>query len=76
MDELIRTIVTPFVDHPEDIQVTKEQSGERTTYILSVNKEDMGKVIGKRGRTAQAIRHIVYAAGLAHHEQVSLSIQD
>ena len=76
MDELIRTIVTPFVDYPEDIQVTKEESGERTTYILSVNKEDMGKVIGKRGKTAQAIRHIVHAAGLAHHEQASLSIRD
>ncbi len=76
MDELIRTIVTPFVDHPDDIQVTKEESGERTTYILSVNKEDMGKVIGKRGRTAQAIRHIIHAAGLAHHEQATLTIRD
>ncbi len=76
MDELIRSIVSPLVQFPEDIEVASESEGRQTTYILTVNKEDMGKVIGKKGRIAGAIRTIVHAAGRAHHEDVQLSIRE
>ena len=76
MDELIRTIVSPLVQFPEDIEVSSEKEGRQTTYVLTVNKEDMGKVIGKKGRIAGAIRTIVHAAGRAHHEDVQLSIRE
>ncbi|WP_338469846.1 KH domain-containing protein [Niallia sp. XMNu-256] len=62
MKELIETIVKPLVDFPDDVQVTVLEEDARITYQLSVNKNDMGKVIGKQGRVAKAIRTVVYAA--------------
>lgn len=76
MDELIKSIVTPLVDFPEDINVSEEEKEDGTTYILTVNKEDMGKVIGKKGRIAGAIRTIVHAAGRVQHQDVQLSIRE
>lgn len=62
MKELIETIVKPLVDFPDEVQVTVFEEDHRITYQLSVNKKDMGKVIGKQGRVAKAIRTVVYAA--------------
>lgn len=62
MKELIEYIAKALVDHPEQVKVT-EIEGERTSVIeLSVAKEDLGKVIGKQGKTARAIRTILTAA--------------
>ncbi|GGE41973.1 UPF0109 protein [Pullulanibacillus camelliae] len=76
MDELIKAVVCPLVDYPEDVRIIAEQEASRVNYTLSVNKEDMGKVIGKHGRTASAIRSVVHAAGLSHQENVTLTIQE
>lgn len=60
--ELIEFIAKALVDHPEQVRVS-EVEGERTSVIeLSVAKDDLGKVIGKQGRTASAIRVILGAA--------------
>lgn len=62
MKELITIIAKALVDKPEEVEVT-ETEGEQTCVIeLRVAKEDLGKVIGKQGRTAQAIRTILGAA--------------
>lgn len=62
MKELIEYIAKALVDHPESVKVV-EIEGEKTSVIeLSVAKEDLGKVIGKQGRTARAIRTILTAA--------------
>ena len=62
MKELIECIAKSLVDNPEEVSVT-ELEGEQTTVIeLKVAKEDMGKIIGKQGRTAMAIRTILGAA--------------
>ena len=62
MKELIAYIAKALVDKPEEV-VVKEIEGEQTSVIeLKVAKEDLGKVIGKRGRTAQAMRTILSAA--------------
>ncbi len=62
MKDLIETIVKSLVDFPEDVQVNVHEEETRITYQLSVNKSDMGKVIGKQGRVAKALRTVVYAA--------------
>ncbi|CAM3416304.1 KH domain-containing protein [Aeromicrobium ponti] len=74
MKELIETIVKPLVDFPEDVQVNVQEEDQRVTYQLSVNKNDMGKVIGKQGRVAKAIRTVVYAAGSSEQKKVFLEI--
>jgi predicted RNA-binding protein YlqC (UPF0109 family) len=62
MKELIEHIAKSLVDNPEEVSVT-ELEGEQTTVIeLKVAKEDMGKIIGKQGRTAMAIRTILGGA--------------
>ena len=62
MKELITSIARALVDKPEEVVVT-EREGERISVIeLRVAKEDFGKVIGKRGRTAEAIRIILTGA--------------
>lgn len=76
MKELIETIVKPLVDFPEDIQVMVLEEENRVTYQLSVNKTDMGKVIGKQGRVAKAIRTVVYAAGSSQQKKIFLEISE
>jgi uncharacterized protein len=76
MKELIETIVSALVDHPEDVQVTSREEDDKVTYILSVSKNDMGKVIGKQGRVAKAIRTVVYAAGSSQHKKIYLEISE
>jgi predicted RNA-binding protein YlqC (UPF0109 family) len=62
MKDLVRYIAKALVDHPEEVEVN-EIEGEQTSVIeLKVAKEDLGKVIGKQGRTARAIRTILSAA--------------
>ncbi len=74
MRELIETIVKPLVDFPEDVHVAAVEDETRITYHLTVNKTDMGKVIGKQGRVAKAIRTVVYAAGSSQQKKIFLEI--
>ncbi|MUV39988.1 UPF0109 protein [Lentibacillus sp. JNUCC-1] len=62
MKALIESIVTALVDHPEDVVVNTQEEDEKIVYHLTVHENDVGKVIGKNGRIAKAIRTVVYAA--------------
>ncbi len=74
MKQLIETIVKPLVDFPEDVRVDVKEDEQRIKYHLSVNKTDIGKVIGKQGRVAKAIRTVVYAAGSSQQKKIFLEI--
>ena len=63
MQELITEIVKALVDEPDQVVVTEVEGGQTIILELSVAKSDMGKVIGKKGRNAQALRTILSAAG-------------
>ncbi|HEO8419039.1 KH domain-containing protein [Niallia sp. FSL W8-0635] len=76
MKELIETIVKPLVDFPEEVAVTVTEEDNRITYLLSVNENDIGKVIGKQGRVARAIRTVVYAAGSLQQKKITVDIRD
>lgn len=76
MKELIETIVKPLVDFPDDVRVDVSEEDQRVTYLLTVNKSDMGKVIGKQGRVAKAIRTVVYAAGSSQQKKIFLEIHE
>jgi len=59
LKELLESLVRALVDHPEDVNV-REVKGDKTVILeLRVNKDDMGQVIGKEGRTVQAIRTLL-----------------
>ncbi len=74
MKELIKSIAQSLVDSPDKVEVT-EVIGVQTSVIeLRVAKEDLGKIIGKQGRTAKAIRIILSAASAKVHKRAVLEI--
>ncbi len=76
MKELLEFMIKRLVDEPEQVAVN-EISGEQTTvFELRVGKEDLGKVIGKQGRTARALRTVLSAAGVKDNKRVMLEIID
>lgn len=74
MKALIETVVTSLVDYPEDIVVTESEEETKIVYHLQVNEDDVGKVIGKNGRIAKAIRTVVYATRTDGNKRIYLDI--
>ena len=74
MKDLIKYMAQALVDNPEKVEVSEVQ-GEQTSVIeLRVAKEDLGKVIGKQGKTAKAMRTILSAASAKVHKRTVLEI--
>jgi predicted RNA-binding protein YlqC (UPF0109 family) len=74
MKELLELIAKSLVDQPDEVEV-KEIEGEQTTVLeLKVAREDLGKVIGKQGRTARSIRTILASAGMKLQKRVVFEI--
>ena len=74
MKDLITEIIQALVDHPEEVSVNEIRGSYTTVLELRVAKTDMGKVIGKQGRTAQAIRTILSAAAGKKRKNYMLEI--
>ena len=76
MKELVEYIARSLVDHPEEVTVSEYGSGSRIDIELSVAKDDMGRVIGKRGRVANAMRALLRVAAEREGKQASLDVTD
>jgi len=76
MEELIRYIATALVDHPEQIQIKETEQDDSIIIELTVAKEDLGKVIGKQGRTARAMRSLLSAAAGKVNKRSRLEIME
>ena len=76
MKELIERIARALVDHPEEVTVTALEGNQATVLELKVAKEDIGKIIGKQGRTAQAIRTILSSVSAKEKKRTVLEIMD
>ena len=74
MKELVEEIAKALVDHPEDVQVKAVEGSQVTILELRVPPEDLGKVIGRQGRTAKAIRTLLGASGMKVHKRYTLEI--
>jgi predicted RNA-binding protein YlqC (UPF0109 family) len=74
MKELVEIIATALVDHPEDVQVRSLEGSQVIVLELRVHPEDLGKVIGRQGRTAKAIRTLLGAGGMKVHKRFTLEI--
>lgn len=76
MVELIETIAKSLVDNPQEVKVTQVEKENLTVIKLNVASEDMGKVIGKQGRIAKAIRNVLKAAATKENKRVVLDIEE
>lgn len=74
MKELLEVIAKNLVDHPEQVEVTETKSDRALVLELKVSPEDMGKVIGKQGRIAKAIRTLVKASGVHEDKKIIVEI--
>ena len=74
MLDLIERIARALVDSPEEVMVTAIEGNQATVLELKVAKEDLGKIIGKQGRTARSLRTIIGAASAKERKRVVLEI--
>ena len=74
MKELVEVIAKSLVESPDEVVVTEKQSGKTTVIELKVAPSDMGKVIGKQGRIAKAIRAVVKAAASKEDKKIVVDI--
>lgn len=74
MKELVEVIAKALVDNPDEVVVTEKENGKNLKVELHVAPSDMGKVIGKQGRIAKAIRTVVKAAALEDNKKVDVDI--
>jgi uncharacterized protein len=72
--ELVKTIAMALVDHPDQVEVKEIQSSGTIIVELRVSPDDMGKVIGKQGRIAKALRTVVKAAAIKDNKKVVVEI--
>lgn len=76
MKELIEFIATSLVDDPTQVKVIQERRGSQIILKLQVAKEDMGRIIGKSGRVASAIRVLLRVAAAQEGKRASLDIAE
>ncbi|WP_028550398.1 MULTISPECIES: KH domain-containing protein [unclassified Paenibacillus] len=74
MKDLITVIAKALVDHPEEVKVNTVEDDRSITFELSVHPDDVGKVIGKQGRIAKALRTVVTSAAVKESKRVSVEI--
>jgi hypothetical protein len=74
MKELIQTIAKALVDHPDEVRVHEIEEDRVITYHLLVNPADLGKVIGKQGRIAKAIRIVASSAAVRQNKRIAVEI--
>lgn len=72
MKELIELVIKNLVDNPDQVVINTKNVGKSTCYEVKVAKEDMGKVIGKHGKMAKAIRTVVKAVANKEHNKISV----
>jgi len=75
-ENVLRFVAQQLVDHPDVVRIDVDEDERETVLELHVHDEDLGKVIGKRGRTAKALRTLVKAAGALDDENVTVEIVD
>lgn len=75
-EDVLEFVAKQLVDHPDEVRIEAEEDEREVVLNLYVHDEDLGKVIGKRGRTAKAIRTLVKAAGSLDDENVTVEIVD
>lgn len=74
--QFLESLVKSLVDHPEDVKVARKVDEMGVLITLDVNPEDMGKIIGRQGNTAKAIRTLLRVVGMKNNARVNLKINE
>lgn len=74
--QFLEFVVKALADFPDDVKVTRTVDEMGVLLLLSVNKDDMGKIIGRSGQTAKAIRTILRVVGMKNNARVNLKIEE
>ena len=74
--EFLEFVVRGLVEHPEDVKIVRTVDEMGVLLMLDLNPEDMGKVIGRAGNTAKAIRTLLRVVGMKHNARVNLKINE
>lgn len=74
MKELVTVIAKALVDHPDEVRVNEVEQDHVMIYELHVHSDDIGKVIGKQGRIAKALRTVVSSAAVKQNKRVTVEI--
>lgn len=73
-EEFVRYIVSSLVEHPDDIEIKRTDDKRGTLLELSVNPDDLGRLIGHKGNTVQAIRSVLRALGIKNGQRYTLKV--
>lgn len=76
MKEILETIILNMVDDQQAVTITEKEDGKTITYEVKVAEQDFGKVIGKQGRTAKAIRTVMKSVSGKEHKRVVIEFID
>lgn len=76
MDELLKFLVRSLVNNEDCVEVEKQEDEKTLTYRVKVASDDIGKVIGKNGRTAMSIRTVMKSVGSKSHKKVFVKFED
>lgn len=71
-ESLVAELIKPLVTHPEDVKTTSSVNGDKVLVKALVNQNDLGRVIGKKGRVASAIRTIAHAAAIRQKQELDI----
>jgi predicted RNA-binding protein YlqC (UPF0109 family) len=74
MKELLETIAKALVDYPDEVKIDEVIENDNVTLELHVAEDDMGKIIGKQGRIAKALRMVIKAAAIKENKRVNVEI--
>ena len=76
MKEILETIIRNIVEDKESVTITEQVEDKTNTYSVKVAEADMGRVIGKQGKTAKAIRMIMKSVAAKEHKRVVIEFED
>ncbi len=76
MKEVLEVVIKNLVDSPDDVSIVEKNDTKGICYEVKVNSQDMGKIIGKQGKMAKAIRSVIKAIAQKEHKKVNVEFVD
>ena len=76
MEEFLRYVIGSLIEHPDEAVLAQSQSARKVIFRLKLRKSEVGKIIGKQGRTIEAIRNLLAAGAARHGQKALLQIDD